>query len=483
MFVERIVDLLPWVAAGLAAALSLVTSAHAVLYKRDPRAAVSWAGVIWLAPVIGPFFYAVFGINRIRRRASQLRRRRKKLEPVQSPEVCTHEELCRILGPDQPHLAALQKVGDGVLGWPLLEGNCVAPLVNGEQAYPEMLRAIDGAARSVTLLAYIFEKDSVGDSFIEALARAAARGVRVHVLIDDIGAGCTLGATEGALRGAGVRFERFLPLRLPRFGYANLRNHRKVLVVDGRTGFTGGMNIRESHLVGKPQRHREQDVHFRLEGPVVEHLQQAFADDWAFMTGEVLRGEEWFPSIQPCGPVVARGIPFDPGEQHDRLRWILVGAITCARTSVRIVTPYFLPDGALVAALNVAALRGVQVDILLPKKNDNALVDWASTAMLWQVLQAGCRVWKTPPPFDHAKLMGVDGMWTLLGSANLDPRSLRLNFEFNVECYDRELAASVSRLVDARLERAEAVTLRQVDGRKLPVRLRDGIARLLSPYL
>jgi cardiolipin synthase len=480
---ERLVELLPYVAAGLAAAVSVVTSAHAILYKRDPRAAVSWAGVIWMAPVVGAFLYAVFGINRIRRRASRLRQRRMRMEPGLSPEACTPEELCRILGADHVNLAPLQRVGDEVLGRPLVEGNRVSPLVNGEEAYPEMLRAIDQAERSVALLAYIFEKDPVGESFIEALGRAAGRGVRVHVLIDDVGGGSALRFTERALRASGVRLERFLPLRLPRFGYANLRNHRKVLVADGRVGFTGGMNIRQSHLLGKPQRHHEQDVHFRIEGPVVEHLQQAFVDDWAFMTGEVLRGAEWFPALEPRGPVVARGIPFDPGEQHDRLRWMIVGALTCARTSVGIVTPYFLPDAAVVAALNVAALRGVQVDILLPGKNDNPLVHWASTAMLWQILQSGCRVWRTPPPFDHAKLMVVDGVWTLLGSANLDPRSLRLNFEFNVECYDPGLAGAVGRLVEARRAAARAVTLQEVDGRPLPIRLRDGVARLFTPYL
>ena len=162
----------------------------------------------------------------------------------------------------------------------------------------------------------------------------------------------------------------------------------------------------------------------------------------------------------------------------------LLGAITAARSSVIVVTPYFLPDATLVNTLNVAAMRGVQVDILLPAEDNLRVVQWASTAQLWQVLERGCRVWLTPPPFDHTKLMVVDGAWVLLGSSNWDPRSLRLNFEFDLECYDRGLAESLQRwLRDERLRQARPVTLAEVDGRSLPVRLRDGLARLLSPYL
>jgi cardiolipin synthase len=463
--------------------LALVASIHAVLYKRDPRGAVSWVFVIWLLPVLGAGFYVVFGINRIQRRAKRLRRRRRKADGVESPEVCTSEELCALLGPEGRHLAPLQRVGDELLDRPLLEGNCVTPLANGEEAYPDMLRAVDGAEHHVHLLAYIFEKDEAGERFVEAFARAAARGVKVRVLMDDVGSATDVSKLEKALRAANVAVDRFLPLRIPRFRYANLRNHRKILVVDGRVGFTGGMNLRASHCVSRTEGPVEQDLHFRLEGPIVEHLQAAFVEDWEFATGEAVRGAEAFPRGGCRGGVVARGVPFDPGEESDCLRWLIVGALSCARTSVRIATPYFLPDAALVAALNVAALRGVRVDVLVPDANDNPVVDWASTAALWQVLTAGVRVWRTPPPFDHTKLLVVDGLWSFVGSANLDPRSLRLNFEFNVECYDRELAGTLERRMDAKRTKAREVTLKDVDGRPFRVKLRDGLARLFSPYL
>jgi cardiolipin synthase len=286
------------------------------------------------------------------------------------------------------------------------------------------------------------------------------------------------------LRNGGVPVARFLPTLVPgRFAYSNLRNHRKILVADGRVGFTGGLNIREGHDERFKPAHPIADHHFRIEGPVVAQTQEVFAEDWAFATDELLEGDQWFPAIEPAGTALARGISAGPDSDLDKLRLTLEGALACATSSVCIVTPYFLPDASLVGALNVAALRGVEVDIILPQANNLALVKWASTAMLWQVLERGCRVWMSPAPFDHTKLMLVDRAWTLLGSGNWDPRSLRLNFEFDVECYDGELAGGLHRWMMDRRAHAQAVTLADVDSRSLPVRLRDGVARLLTPYL
>ena len=463
-------------------AVAILTSAHAILHKRDPRAAVSWSGLIWLVPFGGAFLYWLFGVNRIARRAGRLRRRRKSIERRKPSTVCTQDELCEALTPGAAHVAAVAKVGDTISGRALLEGNQVAMLVNGEQAYPEMIKAIDESTKSVALEMYIIEYDSVGKQFVEALIRAHRRGVKVLVLIDYVGSHL---AVSRALRAGGVSCSVFLPpLLLPfKNRYMNLRNHRKLLVCDGRVGFTGGMNIRESHLVDRPGTRHEQDAQFRLEGPVAEHLLETFADDWAFVTGEVLAGPEWSATDQEAGKVNARGISFDPGENYDALRLVVSGAISAARKSVRLVTPYFIPDQAVIIALNVAALRGVQVDILIPAKNDSRVVQWAATAMLWQVLINGCRVWLTKEPFDHSKLMVVDDAWVFFGSANMDTRSMRLNFEFNVECYDLDLAGVVGRHIDEKRKVARPVTLKDVDGRSLPVRLRDGVARLFSPYL
>ena len=202
-------------------------------------------------------------------------------------------------------------------------------------------------------------------------------------------------------------------------------------------------------------------------------MQEAFANDWAFTTDETLRGESWFPELQESGP----------DADFEKLRWTLLAALAEAETSVQILTPYFLPDQALITALNLAALRGVRVDILLPEKNNLPYLHWASRAMWWQVLEQGSRLWLTPPPFDHSKLMIVDGHWVLLGSANWDVRSLRLNFELNVEAYGRHFAEEMGQVIQNRLHGAREVTLAEVEGRSYPAQLRDAIARLFSPYL
>jgi cardiolipin synthase len=263
----------------------------------------------------------------------------------------------------------------------------------------------------------------------------------------------------------------------------NLRNHRKILVVDGQVGFTGGMNIRQACLLKERPRRPTQDLHFRIKGPVVADLQEAFADDWYFCTREALHGDNWFPKLSPAGTVTARGIADGPDEDFEIFRWTVLGALACAKHSVHIVTPYFLPDSAMISALNLAAMRGVTVDIILPSQSNLPYVHWATFAILWQVLQRGCRVWLTPPPFDHSKMMLVDSCWCLLGSANWDPRSLRLNFEFNVECYDTALAGVLEGIVQDKLAHARQITLQEVDSRALPLKLRDGVFRLFTPLL
>jgi cardiolipin synthase len=224
-------------------------------------------------------------------------------------------------------------------------------------------------------------------------------------------------------------------------------------------------------------------VHFRLDGPVVGQLLDAFVEDWAFVTREVLAGPAWFPDLAEAGSTAARVLTGGPDDDFEVTRTVLLGAIAAATESVSIVTPYFLPDQAMVAALAVAALRGVRVDIVLPAHGNIPLVRWATPAMLWQVLAPGCRVFLSPAPFDHAKLFVVDRAWTMFGSTNWDPRSLRLNFELDVECYDPALAAAVDDLVSERRSISRQTTLAEVDGRPLAVRLRDGVARLFAPYL
>jgi cardiolipin synthase len=473
----------PQMVGALSLLLAVLASGHAILQKRDVRSAVAWVGLIWLVPVLGAVLYVLMGINRIKRRAKALRAGQAGYRAPLDLSRCPPVDLEKSL-PGHEQFHALSRLVGEVVQKPLLAGNHVTPLVNGDEAYKAMLAAIDGAGQSVTLCTYIFDNDGAGRKFLDALARAVGRGVETRVVVDDVGARYSFPPITRILKRRGIKVARFLPTLIPwRAPFVNLRNHRKILVIDGRVGFTGGMNIREGHVLAGNPRHPVRDLQFRVEGPVVAHLQETFAGDWFFSTGESLKGKRWFPPLEPAGPVIARGIPDGPDEDFGKLPWTVQGALACAKSSVMIMTPYFLPDGALITSLNLAAMRGIEVDIILPSVNNLPVVHWASTHLWWQVLRHGCRIWLTPPPFDHSKLMLVDGMWMLFGSGNWDPRSFELNFEFNVECYDRGLAERLGGLAFGKLENARPVTLDDVNGRSLPVKLRDGIARLFSPYL
>ncbi len=467
----------PHLAAAFDLLALLLASCHVLLHKRDVRAATLWLATIWFVPLFGPVLYLVLGVNRVRRRAVLLgvhgTFQRPGPENLGEPNPAAAE-----------HLKMLAGVVNRLVAQPLAAGNRIQPLVNGDAAFPEMLAAIAAAQKSVSLTSYIFDNDAAGKKFAAALAAAVQRGVAVKVLVDAAGARYSWPPITRELKNCGVTVARFLPSLAPwRVATINLRNHRKSLIVDGRVAFTGGMNIRQGNVLADQPESPVQDLHFRLEGPVVTQLQEAFANDWAFTTDEVLDGLIWFPELTEAGGLIARVITDGPDADFEKIHWTLLAALAEAQTSVQILTPYFLPDPALVSALNLAALRGVQVDIVLPAENNLPLVHWASRAMWWQVLERGCRLWLTPPPFDHSKLMIVDGHWVLLGSANWDARSLRLNFEMNVECYGREFAGEMQAVLAQKISVAREMTQAEVDGRSYPAKLRDATARLFSPYL
>lgn len=464
--------------AGALLTIALAASGHAILYKRDSRSSAIWVILIWVLPVAGPVLYLLLGINRVERRAGRLRGRHRRRAGTSTGTPF----LARL--PAGAPWEGLQRLLDRVAGRPLTGGNALDVLDGGAAAYPAMLAAIEGAERSVGLASYIFDGEGIGREFVAALGRARARGVAVRVLIDDFDVRFTRGGAAPALRAAGVTVGVFNPPLIPaRWSAIHLRNHRKILVVDGCTGFTGGLNIDARYWRPEAPSAAGGDLHARLRGPAVAQLSEVFAEDWHFATGESLRGEAWFPAPHPVGATPLRGIAAGPDERGDRLRWVLQGALQAAQRNVRIVSPYFLPDAPLIAALNAAALRGVEVDVILPARGDLPHVDWAARANLWQVLEGGCRVWCQPEPFDHTKLLVVDDTWFLLGSANWDARSLRLNFEFVLEGFDPGLGAALAAAAESRRRRARPLTAEQLAGRSLPAKLRDGVARLFLPYL
>lgn len=476
----------PHFISALSLMVALAACGHIVVHKRDSRSAALWVAIVCLVPILGSTLYVLLGINRIKKRA-QRRWPEPSADPSPvSPNNPEHEvvDVKAAIRAKTAHLQTLVTLVRRVSDVPLLDGNQLTLLRSGDDAYPEMIRAIDDARESIGLCSYIFDNDHAGQQFAAALKRAHDRKVEVRVLIDSVGARYSRPSMVKYLQEKGLNVRVFNETRLSgRFRYANLRNHRKILVVDGILGFTGGMNIREGCLIDRKPAHPIKDLHCKVEGPVVAPLAQTFVTDWGFTTGESLDGTMWFPQLKWKGAQPARGLPDGPDEEADFIRKTLLGALATACESVQIITPYFLPDAAIISALNIASMRGIRVDIYIPEVNNLRLVQWACHAILWQVLGSGCHVWFVRPPFDHTKLMVVDGMWTFIGSANWDARSLRLNFEFNVECYDRDLAQEALKIVTEKRTNARQTSLEEMDSRPIWRRLRDGTARLFMPFL
>lgn len=477
-------NLFDWITLLLSVALSLTTAGHALFFKRNPPSALGWVAVCLMFPLVGPVLYFLFGINRVQTRARKLEVRRAPY-PIKPGDVPSAEELTyKPTDLDMPRgLTGLARLSDKVSRLPMIGGNRIRLLRNGESAYPVMLETIESATERLYLSTYIFDTDDTGKRFIDALARAVKRGVDVCVIVDGVGEFYSAPRASRLMKKAGIPHARYLPPRiLPPMVHMNLRNHRKMLIADGDTGYTGGMNIGDRHLVEKPPyKIRVADTHFQLIGPVVRQLEQTFIEDWVFCTGQSLSPTQRAPV--EIGSAVCRAVADGPNEPTDILSTILIGAIATARKRVQIVTPYFLPSQEMISALQTTVLSGITVQIVLPGFNNLPFIQWASNNMLWEMLYWGVEIYFQPPPFVHSKLFVVDGEYAQIGSANIDARSLRLNFELNVEIYDKDLARSLSANVDASIARSTPLTLEMINNRSKPAKFRDALAWLFSPYL
>jgi cardiolipin synthase A/B len=471
-----------WTLLGLVISLlaAVATGTHVLLKKRDARSAAYWLVIVIFVPLLGSVFYLLFGINLIRRQGRRLRP--VTLGMSEAGVVCPLP-----MGIDVAQRTSdcqLALTLDRISRFHFTEGNAVRVLHNGDEALPEMVAAIDRAETSVTLASYIFEATGIGHDFVEALDRAVKRGVQVRVMVDDAGTRYGWPPVTRELRRRGVPVRRFMPNRfITRLITLNLRNHRKVMVVDGVLGYTGGLNIREGNMLSRKPGHPVQDLHFEIRGPVLAQLQQVFAEDWEFCCGEVLEGAVFYPEIPVVGSVSALGLPDGPDADVEVMPTALFAALNAARQSVKILTPYFLPNPTLIGALNLCALRGVEVTIVTPEKNNIPLVSWAAQTLYPALLERGCRIYESPPPFDHSKIFLVDDVWSFVGSTNWDPRSLRLNFEFNIACHDAELGARLAREVEVKRAQSVEVTLAKLEVLPLGQRLRNGVARLFIPLL
>lgn len=454
---------------GLAWGAYLVwLAAWIALQKREPVATLSWIMALALLPVLGLLVYHLLGPTRIRRQRIRRHRARSLVDELHFGA----------------HLAgqggALSRLAQATSGYPPSSAERVRLLVGGACTFDAIVEAIESARYHVHLEYYIFEPDHTGTRVRDALIARARAGVKVRLLVDAIGSVGLSNAFLAPLREAGGEvafFHRFRLRRLwrPRL---NLRSHRKLLVVDGRVGFTGGINISDT----EDERLRADayhDLHLRLEGEAVRWLQLAFAEDWGYATGAAPKGVEQWPDF-PLGPVRAQVLPAGPDTPWEPIHRVMVAALHDARERVWLATPYFVPGEAARMALTSAALRGVDVRLLVPRRSDSALVSAAARSYFDELIAAGVRVFEYPRML-HTKALLVDGETCVLGSSNFDNRSFRLNFELSVLFEDAGIAA----LLEKQLATDFALAKEVRGPRRLAFgpRLGEATARLLSPLL
>lgn len=371
-----------------------------------------------------------------------------------------------------------------LLGPDIVRGNRVQELINGDQIFPAMLKAIRSAQKTVLFETFIYWSGEIGDQFADALEERARAGVKVHVLLDWVGSLKIEDKVLDSMREAGVEVHRFHPLRWYDLGRINNRTHRKLLIVDGCIGFTGGVGIAPPWTGNAQDADHWRDSHFRVEGPVVAQMQSVMLANWGKATGMILHGSEYFPELAEVGDQQAQMFHSSPSGGSESMQLMYLIAITAAVKTIDLASAYFVPDAmarqALVAALN----RGVRVRIITPGKHtDEQTVRHASRALWGDLLKAGAQIHEYRHTMFHCKVLIVDGLMSSVGSTNFDPRSFHLNDEANLNVYDRGLAARLTQVFEQDLQRCRRITLADWERRPLPEKMRERVSAWLAPLL
>ena len=466
--------------------------------RREATASLLWIFTAWAFPVLGPLLYLMFGINRAPRKALRKHRtdrrfqsERRAREDAERPMAAWRATRQSLAGePADEDTRYLNRALNSILPEnPLMRSNLVTPLVDGDQAYPAMLKAISGARHHAHIQTFIIGNDATGRQFLDLLAAKAREGVKVRFLYD------RFGSTAAALGALFARYRRVPNMEIAGWTQANLfkrqfqvnlRNHRKIAVIDGKTGFIGGVNLRDDNTSGKSGQ-AIRDYHFMVRGPVVQEMQYAFLRDWYFMTDEnpaVLLSKTHFPKQEVCGPAMARLANSGPAsEEMEVIAKVFFECINWAKSELLVVTPYFAPSADILHALKSAARRGVNTRLLMPLDNNHIYTELAGMALYEELMDNGVRIFRRRPPFIHAKALVADGQVALIGSANFDLRSLRLNYESNMAVFDNEFALNLRAIILN--DFAEGQEIDPVQWRRRPLRRKmlENASYLLTPIL
>jgi len=470
---------------------------HALQRRRNASATILWNFVAWSLPLFGPLLYLSFGVDRVpnkglRKKATNqlMMRQRNERHKDDSPFIAWHYDYRTDLAAVGNDL--IRKLNQSIDGLnpehPLLDGNHIEPLVSGDQAYPLMLQAIRSAKHHIHMQSFIIHRDETGIEFLDALKAKAEEGVKVRLMFD------RFGSTHAYLGGMFRKYHTIPNFEIRGWTQANplkrqfqinLRNHRKNLVVDGETAFFGGVNISSENRTGGGHA-AIRDYHFKVEGPLVHELQYSFLRDWFFISEEpidsLLRPEH-FPQMSTTGSAMARVIDSGPSAPAEMVGEAFFNAIVMAQSQVLIVTPYFVPTNDILKALRSAARRGVDVRIILPQKNNHRYAGMAAKALYEELLDAGARIFHRKPPFIHAKALVVDGVIALVGTANLDVRSLELNYETTVLFSDEAAVNKLKLIVHEDMEQSTELNLNEWLQRPSIQKLGENLCSLMAPVL
>ncbi len=455
--------------------------------RHAPSTAMAWLLVIFFWPLPGAFLYLLLGSTRLPR--ERRARHEKAVEALHRAQRLTlrtdHGAQLQAL-PD--HVLRFARLGQKLGEWPIVSGNGMAFMDSAQDLFESMAKDIDKARRHVDLLFYIFVVDPATGSLVEALKRAAGRGVECRLLVDALGSKVFLKKDAAALRKAGVRIVEALPLggllhRTRITARFDLRNHRKLVVIDGEVGYMGSHNVTDPTYGGKAKGVAWHDLTLRLEGPVVSQLKGVFLEDWFVETEEVPSDARVRATVPKVGGFVLQTVPSGPAYATENFQRLVISALFEARERVVITTPYLIPDDGLLQALEVAVLNGARVDLIVPEKVDQLLVGNAAKAYYGRLLDLGVSLHLYQPGILHAKTMTVDGTLAFFGSSNFDIRSFALNFELNMILYGREETLSLLEIQEHYLAHSRKLDSLEWAGLPLWEKSVQGIAKLLSPIL
>lgn len=459
----------------------------AVLRRRkEPMAMLAWIFAIVTLPFVGSLLYGLMNSTRVHRKAGRRRHRvahlMSRLNQRAAGRVRGREDGQATDLPED--LRAIEELGRRVAQMPATSGNAVGVYQEANATYAALEEAIRAARRHIHLEYYIWQSDETGRHFRDLLVEKARQGVECRLLLDAVGCWRLARRFTRPLTEAGGQVAFFMPLYPLRRRFSpHLRNHRKIVVIDGQVAFVGSQNIGDEYRGRLKRLSPWYDTHMRVRGAAALFLQQTFAEDWAFATHQSLTDDAYFPEPEYAGDSIVQVLPSGPDQDISPLGQLVFAAVSTADSSIRIATPYFVPNSALRMALIHACYRGVRVQLVLPTRSDSPLVLWAGRSFYAELLDAGVEIYEFDAGMLHSKVVTVDDRWCMLGTANMDVRSFRLNFEVTALVYDRDVAEELSVSIERHCRAARRIGPRDVWQRRLPLQLFEGVARLFAPLL